>query len=109
MPARPRSVGAGRGAVLSTAALACVAALAGCGGKADISRAESAFNAQLKMQKVPVTIDCPREVSPEKAFNCDVVTDKGTRRTPVRFELTGKDHDTLDVTDQKAFENVLIG
>lgn len=83
-------------------------AFAGCGGKSDISQAEKTLNAELKKQGLPVRIDCPKEVGSE-AFNCDVKSTKDeTKSTAVKFELTGKDEDTLDVADQKAFQKALL-
>ncbi len=97
------SKSARRRGVLVAAGVGSVLAITGCGGKSDISKANTSLNDQLKTKGLPVTIDCPKTVTDDKQFDCKVTNTKTAKSTTVKFRLSGKDHDTLNFADQATF------
>lgn len=84
------------------------AAIAGCGtSKADLAKAEKAINAEFKTQGLPVRVNCPADAGSGE-FNCDVKSTVTGKVTPVKFTMTGKDDDVLDVADQQTFQKTLL-
>ncbi len=90
-------------------ALAAVVVVAGCGSDTVKSaKPEKALNAELKKQGLPVRVDCPAKVSTSAEFDCAVTSTKNKTTRRLKFELTGKRDQALDVADRKGFKKALL-